>query len=88
MTVQPVTLARRADRRGLPYAEVSVRVTGEAAIALLEQLAAEAGKWPGQLAADLVLEELWYIGTPGMREHVRARRLARRDAHDPGRDKR
>jgi hypothetical protein len=81
-------LARKRDRRGVPYVEVTVRVTGPASIAALEDLAALGGRSPSAVASALVGEELWYLTARGMRDHVRRARAERRAAYDPGGNRR
>ena len=81
-------LTRRTDARGVPYVQMQIRVTGEATIAILERLCAATATPPAQVASDLVLEELWYLGVPGMRDHVRRTRAERRHRHGPARDSR
>lgn len=73
-----MALTRHTDPRGVAYVSTTVRITGPAAIAAAEQLAAQEGQAIAELASRLVLEEVWYCANPGMRDHVRRARAERR----------
>ena len=81
-------LTVRTDRRGLPYVQMTVRVTGEAHIATLARWCERTGSTPARLASALVGDELRYVGMPRMRGLVRRTRAGRRAAYSPGGDRR
>lgn len=69
---------RHTDARGVPYVTATVRITGPAAIAAAEQLAAQERLSLAALASRLVAEEILYCADPGQRQQIRRARAARR----------
>ena len=68
-------LTVRADRRGVPYVQTTVRITGPAHLAVLDELACRTGQTAAALCTELVNEELRYTGIPGARDQVRRTRF-------------
>lgn len=79
-------MRRSTDKRsGVPFITTTVRIYGAPQIATFEAMAQNTGRKPHELAADIVVGEMWEAGgTPGMRKLGREQRKWRREQVSSG----